>query len=121
MIYWNTDVNAPCCPGEIVAEDGRTVLVQTDYDYPGVASTFGWSTTDVQRDPAASAPRFPGDTFGGGVYDKATGEGWCRHDGTDGTVDCPDCGIKAGEFIASAGQFLYDNDGAEAEDPGYFS
>lgn len=24
------------------AEDGRTVLIQTDWDYPSVASTFGW-------------------------------------------------------------------------------
>lgn len=27
----------------IVREDGRDLLVQTDYDYPGLASTFGWS------------------------------------------------------------------------------
>jgi hypothetical protein len=25
------------------ASDGRTVLIQTDWDFPGVASTFGWS------------------------------------------------------------------------------
>ena len=24
-------------------EDGKTVLIQTDWDYPGVASSFGWS------------------------------------------------------------------------------
>jgi len=24
------------------AEDGRDVLVQTDWDFPGIASTFGW-------------------------------------------------------------------------------
>jgi hypothetical protein len=27
----------------IEAEDGRTVYVQTDWDYPGVASSFGWA------------------------------------------------------------------------------
>lgn len=27
----------------IVAEDGRDLLVQTDWDFPGLASTFGWS------------------------------------------------------------------------------
>ena len=27
----------------IEADDGRTVLIQTDWDYPGVASVFGWS------------------------------------------------------------------------------
>ena len=30
-------------------DDGRTKLIQTDYDYPGVASSFGWSgeQTDI--------------------------------------------------------------------------
>jgi hypothetical protein len=27
----------------IVADDGRDILVQTDWDFPGLASTFGWS------------------------------------------------------------------------------
>ncbi len=27
----------------LVAEDGRDLLIQTDFDFPGVASTFGWS------------------------------------------------------------------------------
>lgn len=26
----------------IVNDNGRDVLIQTDWDYPGVASTFGW-------------------------------------------------------------------------------
>jgi len=26
----------------IVAEDGRDILIQTDWDFPGTASTFGW-------------------------------------------------------------------------------
>jgi hypothetical protein len=51
-IYWNTDVNAPCCPGEIVDDEtGKSILIQTDWDYPCVANTFGWSTTSVQRCP----------------------------------------------------------------------
>jgi hypothetical protein len=25
------------------ADDGREILVQTDWDFPGVASAFGWS------------------------------------------------------------------------------
>jgi hypothetical protein len=45
----------------------------------------------------------------------------CAHDGTDGTVDCKHCGVTAGEFIAAAGEWLRDNDGATADDPGYFS
>jgi len=27
----------------VVADDGRDLLVQNDYDYPGLATTFGWS------------------------------------------------------------------------------
>ena len=27
----------------LVADNGKSVLVQTDFDFPGVASTFGWS------------------------------------------------------------------------------
>jgi hypothetical protein len=27
----------------VVAEDGRDILIQNDFDYPGIASTFGWS------------------------------------------------------------------------------
>ena len=27
----------------LVAGDGREILVQTDVDFPGLASTFGWS------------------------------------------------------------------------------
>jgi hypothetical protein len=27
----------------VTAEDGRNLLVQLDFDFPGLASTFGWS------------------------------------------------------------------------------
>jgi len=27
----------------LIAEDGRDLLIQTDFDYPGIASAFGWS------------------------------------------------------------------------------
>lgn len=96
-IVWNTEVNAPCV-GEIVAANGETRLVQSDWDYPGVASTFGWDITSVQNDD----------------------EHVCEHRGTDGTVDCKECGLSASDFIAAAGNWLSDNDGATAEDPGYF-
>ncbi len=94
MIMWNTDVNAPSCPGEIVDESGQTRLIQTDLDWPGIASTFGWSTREVQHK--------------------------CKHAATDGTVDCEDCGMAASDFILAAGDWLRDNHGATAEDPGYF-
>jgi hypothetical protein len=76
------------------------LLVQTDYDYPGVASTFGW---DIRASRGAS--------------------GWdsCPHDGTDGTVACPFCGRTASAFINDAGDYLDDHIGASVEDPGYFT
>lgn len=89
--------DAPCCL-KIVAEDGRDILIQTDWDYPGIASTFGWSISNV----------------------KAETDPDCEHSGTDGTVNCPHCGLGAGIFIYEARQWLDDNDGAETEDPGYF-
>ena len=98
-ITWNTEVNAPCCPGEIVNGDGRSVLVQTDWDFPSVAGSFGWSPNFVQ---VCDEP---------GRY--------CDHDGTDGTVDCS-CGVTAGDFISAARGWLDDHDGATVEDPGYF-
>ena len=105
MITWNTDVNAPGCPGEIVNEDGRSVLIQQDTDFPGVASTFGWSIRGVQaEDEDGNPPSVP-----------------CDHDGTDGSVDCCECGLTASAFISAARDFLDGADGATVrEDPGYF-
>jgi hypothetical protein len=31
------------------ADDGREILIQTDWDFPGVASTFGWSPCECGR------------------------------------------------------------------------
>ncbi len=99
MITWNTDCDAPCCPGEIVNDDGRTLLIQSDWEYCATAETFGWSLRSVQHD----------------------GYKPCRHDATDGTVDCPDCGITNSEFMAAAYDWLRDHNGATAEDPGFFA
>lgn len=78
-------------------EEDVTIYIQTDWDYPPVARTFGWQ-----------APRGPGG---------------CEHDGTDGTINCPDCGMKVGRFIDSARRFLdkIAHDNVVVEDPGYFS
>lgn len=103
-ITWNTDVNAPCCPGEIVNDDGRTVLIQADWDYPGTARTFGWDIRQVTKELP------DGMAIGAG----------CLHEGTDGTVRCPNCKIEPGVFIESARQWLGEHDGATADDPGYF-
>lgn len=132
QITWNTDVNAPCCPGEIVADDGRSVLIQTDWDYPGVASSFGWSFQQVQKCPTCGKVQTDV-LYRGGCecwdcedceenHDGHTdGINTCQHDGTDGTVDCPDCGVTASEFISAAREWLDNNDGATADDPGYFN
>lgn len=119
-IVWNTDVHAPCCPGEIVAEDGRTILIQTDWDYPGVASSFGWSVAHVQKCPDCG-----GSAVGPNIgHCQECDHAWeepCRHESTDGTVDCGECGVTAAQFIEAAREWLDDNDGAEADDPGYFN
>ena len=70
-------------------ETRDTILVQTDWDFPGVAQAFGWTP--------------------------------CHCGGTDGTVDCRDCGRTAGEMITEADQYLFEHDGERVEDPGYFA
>jgi hypothetical protein len=70
----------------IESDDGQDILIQSDWDYPGAASSFGWSPCDC-------------------------GE-------ADGTVDCAH--KTADEMIADAYDFMIENDGATADDPGYF-
>ena len=99
-IYIDTNCKAPCCPCMIVDEaSGRNLLVQTDWDFPGVASTFGWNMADVQRDD---------------------GHSHCQHSFTDGTIDCAGCGVTASQFIDAAREYIEQHDGATADDPGYF-
>ena len=75
----------------------KDIFVQTDYDAPSVAGTFGWNIRDVQKDEKDP----------------------CDHRGTDGSVDCRECGVTASEFISSAIEWIDNNDGAQAENPGY--
>jgi hypothetical protein len=97
--------NGDCGCYLIVAEDGRDILIQSDWDYPGIASTFGWvpcagSLTGTDRESC--------------IVDCEC----FRY--TDGTVKCSQCGKTASGFISEAGQFLDDNIGASCDDPGYF-
>tara|TARA_Y100000310_G_scaffold283114_1_gene304851 strand:- start:615 stop:989 length:375 start_codon:yes stop_codon:yes gene_type:complete len=118
-ITWDSEVNAPGCAGQIVADDGRTLLVQLDYDHPGVASSFGWSVRDVQRcNYCGTAPDW---CDGSHCHCDNCGARWpvCQHNGTDGTIDC-DCGVTASDFITEAGEYLDGADGETADDPGYF-
>lgn len=172
--------DAPCCI-KVLASDGRDMLVQTDWDYPGIARTFGWDMAEVQPDKrTACFNRFslelPQDciadcSHSGQCYDDVKywadeinrpaeitpeklaaelkeygawesedladdGANWqrliwiaagnlkeekgCEHGGTDGTIDCPECGLTSSRFIEAAREWIDDHDGAEAEDPGYF-
>jgi hypothetical protein len=92
---------APCCyiivreraDGTFDARDeASTLLIQTDWDYPSVARSFGWGMTSEA----------------------------CDHSATDGTINCPECGLTAEDFITAASHWLAENVGAVAEDPGYF-
>ena len=82
----------------IAAENGADILVQSDWDYPSTAGTFGWSLRSV-REPSAAE---------------------CEHDGTDGTIPCDGCGLMPADFIGAAADWLDSHDGATADDPGYF-
>ena len=126
MIYIDTDCNAPCCPCKIVdKESGKDILVQTDFDYPGFASTFGWNLREVKpEEPSDYETEWKDNTeldeterAAFALYEKQCA---CDHDDTDGTIDCEHCGLDAMVFITSAGAYLEKNDGKEAEDPGYF-
>lgn len=100
------DADTSDCPGCICKvlnhNESRSILVQEDHQSPGVASSFGWNIRDVQPQ-----------NYG---YYGIT----CHHENTDGTVDCEHCGVKASTFIAAATEWINENDGCEAEDPGYF-
>ncbi len=80
-------------------DEKNTILIQSDWDFPGVARTFGWDMTKEQ------------------ILTEA-----CDHSGTDGTVPCPDCGISVSQMIEAAQEYLDTVlDEKEVEDPGYFA
>jgi hypothetical protein len=71
-------------------ETDEDLLVQSDYDFPGLAMKLGWTPCDCLNGSA-----------------------------TDGTVDCA-CGRTATSMIASAAEFLDDHLDEPFDDPGYF-
>lgn len=92
-----------CCAyvavgGEYGAGDGT--MVQSDWDYPSLAQSAGWSLARVQRrhGRTVAMARINRARLADGCD--------CDHSGTDGTVDCPECGITAGAFIKAANDFL---------------
>jgi len=130
----DTDCNSPGCPCQIVNDqDNRTLLVQSDWDYPGYATTFGMDLHTVQRCPKCQKTTIvpnveTGDSEAQPMFFHCSSDECdlithpcCDHDGTDGTVDCKECGVTASEFISADYDFLTSNDGLTVEDPGYFS
>lgn len=71
--------SSPDCP--------KSYFVQTDWDYPSLASEFGWSLRRVQKPGRKRSNR-------------------CDHSSTDGTIDCRECGVTATEFICAAGEYI---------------
>jgi hypothetical protein len=63
--------------------ESDSVLIQTDWDHPGVASCMGWSPC---------------------------------HRETDGTIDCPECGLTAVSFIREAGEHIREHAGESFPD-----
>jgi hypothetical protein len=121
-IIWDNDVHPNCCPGQIINADdeSETLLIQNDWDCPGVATSFGWSIQEVQKKVECEHEDSELCGFECDTCDLKPAEPHCEHSGTDGTVDCKECGLTALDFINAAERWLRDNDGAEADDPGYF-
>jgi len=89
----NKEVKAMGFKNRAAMEEELGILVQTDWDYPGTASTFGWS-------PCKGC------------------KGDCRGT-TDGTVDCKK--KTASQMISDAREYLDNHVGKVVEDPGYFT
>lgn len=80
-----TPVNKRLARKQELATGEESALFQTDWDFPGLARSLGWRGK--------------------------IGREHCDHRGTDGTIDCPDCGRKAGDFIAAASDWLHSHCG----------
>ena len=113
------------------AENGKSILIQSDWEYPSFACLFGAGASDdgyeseepsftlkhVQKAPIEGMKT----NFGRPTLEREPELEDCEHSCTDGTIDCRDCGVTVSEFITAAHTWLSNNEGAEAEDPGYFT
>lgn len=117
------DSNPSDAPGclKIIADDGRDILIQTDWDWPGIASSFGFAIVSKQRCRECGHVANVSDCQTWACAECGRISQVCNHRHTDGTVNCSDCTMDASRFIQSARQWLDDNDGAQVEDPGYFA
>ena len=84
------------------SDEKNSILVQTDWDYPSLARTFGWNMEDTQ-------------VMNASYYGQE-----CGHDSTDGTVKCGSCGLTPTTFISDAAIYLDNNLGKIVDDQGYF-
>jgi hypothetical protein len=75
----------------------RGEFTQTDWHFPGLAQSLGWSLTRVQKGRDGRLRL---------LKRRPTHGTFCPHDSTDGTVTCRGCGLTAGEFIYAASDFL---------------
>ena len=89
--------------GCYLSDEENTVLFQTDWEFPMLASNFGWSIRESQVMQA-------------GYYGTV-----CDHSGTDGTVKCDTCGLTPATFIGEAREYLDAHLGKIVDDPGYFA
>lgn len=98
------DANPDDAPGcvKLVDDSGKSALFQTDWDWPGLARMFGWSTNHRPRQSTLK-------------WDDEEHAPCDGSDSTDGTINCPKCGKKALEFITEAREYLDDHDGDTIE------
>ncbi len=79
--------------------ESDSVLIQTDWDWPGIASRMGWGLASHQV-----------------MNRRYYGQETCEHSGTDGTIDCPGCGFPAISFIREAGEHIREHAGESFPD-----
>jgi hypothetical protein len=111
--------NAPNFCFEVLDEAGKSLqFVQTDWEYPSLAQSFGWSLTDVQHCRKCKKPIVvwaeDDEPARCDNCNRKKGNVFCDHE-TDGTVNCKKCGITASDFISAAYDFLAENEGIQAE------
>ena len=92
MKVWIEKPRSAPCGFLIVAEDGRDILVELDWDQPSIASNLGYVPCKKCLDDMENH---------------------------DGTVDCAH--KTAGEMISGAYDFLMDHLEEPFDDPGYFT
>ncbi len=82
LYYELTPVNKIAARKQKKATGDESVIFQTDWDYPGLAESLGWSVTRAHK------------------------RGCSDTGSTDGTVTCKGCGRTASHFIAAAAEWL---------------